>query len=755
MTPKTPFAASLALRSLLLAAALLGACSKTNPVEPTKQPAAPAGGGAYSITITAAPNVLPVGSPDPAVITVTVTRVADGGAAAGATAGLSTSLGSFSTAKSMTVTSLTLDAHGVGTAKLYAGQESGTATLLAQVETSVGQLNLPIRQSTIFIQSIQPTLGTPAGGDTVSIQGGGFVAPMRVTFGSAASPKVTLISSSLVQAVTPPSSQPVDSVMTVNVTVTSAIDKPNPPSDTLPQGFTYTTGGLLFLSSVSPNTGVAEGGDTVSIQGGGFVAPVRVTFGGVVAPQATVLSPTLLQVKTPRSPQAVPANTTLTVSVTVTAGIDQANPASDTLSEGFTYTSGTTPIQRPVVFSVAPPTGPNAGGQTVTIAGSFFPTTVANAQVLFGFQGASGQFDGLEAQVTAASAQQNSLTVRTPAASGLGQSLQNQTVDVLVRSRDTGFFGVGKGLFRYGDDLFILDVEPRTAPVQGGISATVSGRGFGSPVEVRLAGALATVVGQHLCPTDSSLQCIDVTVPPVSATNCSAPSGPVTVTNLGTGQSTTSSVTFTYSVVKPLLSGVTPGSGPAAGMTPVMLTGSLPFPSNENLRVLFGGVPATGVQPNPPAAVAATTPAFTGTFDQQTCTTPGGSPGTQLRSKAVDVELLDLDTGCSDTLKGSFLYQPADSTCTPDAIPPVASFDYETVAGQPLEIKFINRSTGGQPTTLTWDFGDGTSTVSPTLDPIFHLYAAAGTYVVKLTAQNAFGSSSASKTITVPLPVSP
>jgi hypothetical protein len=659
MTPKTPFAASLALRSLLLAAALLGACSKTNPVEPTKQPAAPAGGGAYSITITAAPNVLPVGSPDPAVITVTVTRVADGGAAAGATAGLSTSLGSFSTAKSMTVTSLTLDAHGVGTAKLYAGQESGTATLLAQVETSVGQLNLPIRQSTIFIQSIQPTLGTPAGGDTVSIQGGGFV------------------------------------------------------------------------------------------------APVRVTFGGVVAPQATVLSPTLLQVKTPRSPQAVPANTTLTVSVTVTAGIDQANPASDTLSEGFTYTSGTTPIQRPVVFSVAPPTGPNAGGQTVTIAGSFFPTTVANAQVLFGFQGASGQFDGLEAQVTAASAQQNSLTVRTPAASGLGQSLQNQTVDVLVRSRDTGFFGVGKGLFRYGDDLFILDVEPRTAPVQGGISATVSGRGFGSPVEVRLAGALATVVGQHLCPTDSSLQCIDVTVPPVSATNCSAPSGPVTVTNLGTGQSTTSSVTFTYSVVKPLLSGVTPGSGPAAGMTPVMLTGSLPFPSNENLRVLFGGVPATGVQPNPPAAVAATTPAFTGTFDQQTCTTPGGSPGTQLRSKAVDVELLDLDTGCSDTLKGSFLYQPADSTCTPDAIPPVASFDYETVAGQPLEIKFINRSTGGQPTTLTWDFGDGTSTVSPTLDPIFHLYAAAGTYVVKLTAQNAFGSSSASKTITVPLPVSP
>src|SRR5206468_3554254 len=141
----------------------------------------------------------------------------------------------------MTVTSLTLDAHGVGTAKLYPGKESGTATLLAQVETSVSQLNLPIRQSTISIQSILPTLG------------------------------------------------------------------------------------------------VAEGGDTVSIQGGGFVAPVRVTFGGVVAPQAKVQSPTLLQVKTPRSPQAVPANTTLTVSVTVTAGIDQTNPASDTLSEGFTY----------------------------------------------------------------------------------------------------------------------------------------------------------------------------------------------------------------------------------------------------------------------------------------------------------------------------------------------------------------------------------------------------------------------------------
>src|SRR6185295_6717193 len=109
--------------------------------------------------------------------------VATNAPAAGATCGLSTSLGSFSATQSTKVVSLTLDSSGTATAKLYPGSDSGTATLLAQVETSVSQLDLPVRQSTVFIRRIEPNRGVAEGGDTISIRGGGFVAPVRVTFG--------------------------------------------------------------------------------------------------------------------------------------------------------------------------------------------------------------------------------------------------------------------------------------------------------------------------------------------------------------------------------------------------------------------------------------------------------------------------------------------------------------------------------------------------------------------------------------------
>lgn len=75
--------------------------------------------------------------------------------------------------------------------------------------------------------------------------------------------------------------------------------------------------------------------------------------------------------------------------------------------------------------------------------------------------------------------------------------------------------------------------------------------------------------------------------------------------------------------------------------------------------------------------------------------------------------------------------------------PPVANFDF-TVNG--LKVTFNDLSTS-TPTSWSWSFGDGgTSTVqNPT-----NTYAAAGTYTVKLTATNAGGSSSATKTVTVP-----
>lgn len=639
----------------LLAAFVAISCSSPNPVEPVQQTPPPPGGGSYTITLTSSLAIIPVGGTVPAVITVAVTRVADGKPAAGLHCGLTTSLGSFSASQSVKVASLTLDSQGTATASLYPGSDSGTASLFAQVDTSLSQLDVPIQQVAFFVQSVEPNLG------------------------------------------------------------------------------------------------VAEGGTKVRIHGGGFTGRMRVAFNNVASPNVDRQSDTLIVATTPRSPQPVDANSTLTVNVTVTNAIDKPNPVSDTLPGGFTYTSGSTPIQRPVVFSVTPSSGSNAGGQTVSIAGSFLPTSVAGAQVTFGVMSSTGAFEGVDAQILSASA--SLVRVVTPAASGLGQTLQNRQVDVLVRNRDTGFFTVSRAIYRYGDDLFITDVQPRSAPALGGTKVTVIGRGFQAPVDVRLAGVPQQFVGApYSCSSPAGSQCIDVTTAPATVANCGqAPSGPVTVTNLGTGQTATSSVTFTYTSSRPLLTSITPASGPAAGGFPITLQGNL-FPTSDRVRVTLSGVSASGVVAVSTQKVTATAPPFTGAFDSAACTASNGTAGTRFVPKAVDVQASDLDTGCSDTLSLGFSYQPADGSCRSNIQAPVADFAWDPTPGQPLQVKFSDQSKGGQPTQWSWDFGDG---VSSTLSVIFHTYKNAGTYAVTLAVSNAAGSSSITKSVTVPIPVSP
>ncbi|MFZ5906076.1 MAG: PKD domain-containing protein [Nitrospirota bacterium] len=86
--------------------------------------------------------------------------------------------------------------------------------------------------------------------------------------------------------------------------------------------------------------------------------------------------------------------------------------------------------------------------------------------------------------------------------------------------------------------------------------------------------------------------------------------------------------------------------------------------------------------------------------------------------------------------------------------PPVANFSGSPTSGTaPLTVNFTDTSTGG-PTSWSWNFGDGGTSV---LQNPSHTYNAAGTYTVSLTATNAYGSDSETKTgyITVTAPVAP
>jgi len=87
--------------------------------------------------------------------------------------------------------------------------------------------------------------------------------------------------------------------------------------------------------------------------------------------------------------------------------------------------------------------------------------------------------------------------------------------------------------------------------------------------------------------------------------------------------------------------------------------------------------------------------------------------------------------------------------------PPVADFSATPTSGEvPLKVQFTDLSTEN-PTSLSWDFGDGIGT-STAQNPMYE-YVGAGTYTVSLTATNPYGSSTATKVnyITVSEPPSP
>ena len=79
----------------------------------------------------------------------------------------------------------------------------------------------------------------------------------------------------------------------------------------------------------------------------------------------------------------------------------------------------------------------------------------------------------------------------------------------------------------------------------------------------------------------------------------------------------------------------------------------------------------------------------------------------------------------------------------PVPLPPVAEFTANVTTGTaPLVVQFIDQS-AGNPTTWSWNFGDGNTSSSQ--NPV-HQYTVVGTYPVSLTATNADGADTATKT---------
>ncbi|MCP2280467.1 IPT/TIG domain-containing protein [Nocardia amikacinitolerans] len=316
------------------------------------------------------------------------------------------------------------------------------------------------------------------------------------------------------------------------------------------------------ITSISPTSGPTTGGTSVTITGTGFAGPTTVRF-GTTATTFTLDSSTQITA-------IAPAGSVGTVQVTVTTSAGTSN--------GVPYTY----LAVPALSSINPGQGSTAGGTTVTLTGSGL--TGATAVNFGGAPAASFTVDS-DTQITAVS----------PAGTGF--------VSVTV----TGPGGTSNPVtYIYVVVPTITSISPTAGPTAGGNNVTITGTGFTGPLTVRF-GTTATTF------TVNSATQITAIAPAHAA-------GTVPVTVTGSG-GTSNSVSYTYAAV-PTLTGAVPNTGPVAGGTTVVLTGT---GLTGATSVSFGGTPATSFTVDSATQITAVAPARAAGTVQITATTAGGT----------------------------------------------------------------------------------------------------------------------------------
>ena len=418
------------------------------------------------------------------------------------------------------------------------------------------------------ISSVSPSSGPDSGGTSVTIVGSNFTGATAVSIGASTllSGSFTVVDDTHITFTTPANAAGIVDISVIN---------PG-GSAVYPSGFTYVTVPAPTINSIVPNSGPEAGGTSVVITGTAFTGATIFTFDGTAA-TCTVDSATQITCTSPAH-----AAGAVDVVVTTLGG-------SATSAGGFTY------VPAPTISSVVPNSGPAAGGTSVVITGT-------------DLTGGTVTFDGVPATCTVDSATQ--ITCTSPAhAAG--------AVDVVVTT--LGGSATSAGGFTYVPAPTISSVVPNSGPAAGGTSVVITGTNFTGATAFTFGGTAAT------CTVDLDTQ--------ITCTSPSHAAGAVDVVVTTLGGTATSVGGFTY-IPAPTISSIVPNSGPTAGGTSVVLTGT----NFTGGTVTFDGTTAT----------------CTVDSDMQiTCDSPAHVAG------AVDVVVTTL--GGSATSAGGFTYVPAPS----------------------------------------------------------------------------------------------
>ncbi|WP_067865615.1 IPT/TIG domain-containing protein, partial [Nocardia shimofusensis] len=279
------------------------------------------------------------------------------------------------------------------------------------------------------LSGIGPDRGPTTGGTSVTLTGTGLTGATAVTFGATPATSFTVVSDTQITATAPAGSG------TAQVTVTT-------PGG-LSNGVSYTYVLFPVITSIDPTAGPTAGSNTVTLTGSGFVNVTAVRFGTVAAAfevdsgnQITVIAP--------------PGSGTVQVTVTTIAGVSNGVP--------YTY------VTAPVLTSLDPTTGPEAGGTTVVLTGTGLAGATA---VSFGGTPATSFTVVSDSQIIAIA----------PAGVGVEQ--------VTV----TTVGGTSNGLpYTYAVIPAISAADPDEGPVVGGTSVVLTGTGFTGATAVEFGG---------------------------------------------------------------------------------------------------------------------------------------------------------------------------------------------------------------------------------------------------------------------------
>jgi IPT/TIG domain len=216
------------------------------------------------------------------------------------------------------------------------------------------------------------------------------------------------------------------------------------------------------VTSISPTSGPIAGGATVTVTGAGFTGATKVAFGTLAGKNLDVVNDHTILVTSPAEGPG-------TVAIRVTTPNGQSAAVTADL---YTYVG-------PVLTSITPTSGPEAGGTSVTVIGTGF---TGATQVTFG--SVAGKFLVVVNDTT--------ITVTSPAESPA-------TVAVRVVTPNGSSATVPGGQFTFLGPV-VTAISPTGGPTAGGTTVTVTGSGFTGATKVAfgtLAGKFLTVVNDH------------------------------------------------------------------------------------------------------------------------------------------------------------------------------------------------------------------------------------------------------------------